>query len=75
MTVKEELIQIIDKMPEENISRVIELIKSNEYLDEALEMENKGKLITKTIEELENYMIYKRFIKIFKIRTNYAKRI
>ncbi|WP_288520449.1 hypothetical protein [uncultured Brachyspira sp.] len=56
MTVKEELIQIIDKIPEENISRVIELIKSNEYLDEALEMENKGKLITKTIEELENYI-------------------
>lgn len=56
MTVKEELIQIIDKMPEENISKVIELIKSNEYLDEALEMENKGKLITKTIEELENYI-------------------
>ena len=56
MTVKEELIQIIDKMPEENISRVIELIKSNEYLDEALEMENKEKLITKTIEELENYI-------------------
>ena len=46
----------IDKMPEENISRVIELIKSNEYLDEALEMENKRKLITKTIEELENYI-------------------
>ena len=66
MTVKEELIQIIDKMPEENISRVIELIKSNEYLDEALEMENKGKLYI---------LIYKRFIKIFKIRTNYAKRI
>lgn len=56
MTVKEELIQIIYKMPEENISRVMELIKSNEYLDEALEMENKGKLITKTIEELENYI-------------------
>ena len=56
MTVKEELIQIIYKMPEENISRVIELIKSNEYLDEALEMENKGKLITKTIKELENYI-------------------
>lgn len=56
MTVKEELIQIIDKMPEENISRVMELIKSNEYLDEALEMENKGKLIIKTIEELENYI-------------------
>lgn len=56
MTVKEELIQIIDKMPEENISRVMELIKSNEYLDEALEMENKGKLITKTIKELENYI-------------------
>lgn len=56
MTVKEELIQIIDKMSEENISRVMELIKSNEYLDEALEMENKGKLITKTIEELENYI-------------------
>ena len=44
------------KFSEENISRVIELIKSNEYLDEALEMENKGKLITKTIEELENYI-------------------
>ena len=58
MTVKEELIQIIDKMPEENISRVIELIKSNEYLDEALEMENKWKLITKTIEELENYIYW-----------------
>lgn len=56
MTAKEELIQIIDKMPEENISRVMKLIKSNEYLDEALEMENKGKLITKTIEELENYI-------------------
>lgn len=56
MTVKEELIQIIDRMPEENISRVMELIKSNEYLDEALEMENKRKLITKTIEELENYI-------------------
>lgn len=56
MTVKEELIQIIDKMPEENISKVMELIKSNEYLDEALEMENKGKLITKTIKELENYI-------------------
>ena len=44
MTVKEELIQIIDKMPEENITRVIELIKSNEYLDEAIDMENSGKL-------------------------------
>ena len=55
MTIKEELIQIIDKMPEENITRVIELIKSNEYLDEALEMENSGKLITKTIEELEEF--------------------
>lgn len=59
MTVKEELIQIIDKMPEENISRVMELIKSNEYLDEALEMENKGKLITKTIEELEEFEKWK----------------
>ena len=55
MTIKEELIQIIDKMPEENITRVIELIKSNEYLDEALDMENNGKLITKTIEELEKF--------------------
>ncbi|WP_302367518.1 hypothetical protein [Brachyspira aalborgi] len=55
MTIKEELIQIIDKMPEENITRVIELIKSNEYLDEALDMENSGKLITKTIEELEEF--------------------
>ena len=55
MTIKEELIQIIDKMPEENITRVIELIKSNEYLDEAIDMENNGKLITKTIEELEEF--------------------
>ena len=55
MTIKEELIQIIDKMPEENITRVIELIKANEYLDEALDMENSGKLITKTIEELEEF--------------------
>ena len=55
MTIKEELIQIIDKMSEENITRVIELIKSNEYLDEALDMENNGKLITKTIEELEEF--------------------
>ena len=55
MTIKEELIQIIDKMPEENITRVIELIKSNEYLDEAINMENSGKLITKTIEELEEF--------------------
>ena len=55
MTIKEELIQIIDKMSEENITRVIELIKSNEYLDEAIEMENSGKLITKTIEELEEF--------------------
>ena len=59
MTIKEELIQIIDKMPEENITRVIELIKSNEYLDEALEMENSGKLITKTIEELEEFEKWK----------------
>ena len=55
MTIKEELIQIIDKMSEENITRVIELIKSNEYLDEAIDMENSGKLITKTIEELEEF--------------------
>ncbi|WP_167497317.1 hypothetical protein [Brachyspira aalborgi] len=55
MTIKEELIQIIDKMPEENITRVIELIKASEYLDEALDMENSGKLITKTIEELEEF--------------------
>ena len=59
MTIKEELIQIIDKMPEENITRVIELIKSNEYLDEALDMENNGKLITKTIEELEEFEKWK----------------
>ncbi|WP_199757229.1 hypothetical protein [Brachyspira aalborgi] len=55
MTIKEELIQIIDKMPEENITRVIELIKASEYLDEALDMENSGKLTTKTIEELEEF--------------------
>ena len=62
MTIKEELIQIIDKMPEENITRVIELIKSNEYLDEAIYMENSGKLITKTIEELEEFEKWKLFL-------------
>ena len=59
MTIKEELIQIIDKMPEENITRVIELIKSNEYLDEAIDTESSGKLITKTIEELEEFEKWK----------------
>lgn len=59
MTIKEELIQIIDKMPEENITRVIELIKSNEYLDEAIDMENSGKLITKTTNELEEFEKWK----------------
>ena len=62
MTIKEELIQIIDKMSEENITRVIELIKSNEYLDEAIDMENSGKLITKTIEELEEFEKWKLFL-------------
>ena len=79
MTIKEELIQIIDKMPEENITRVIELIKSNEYLDEALDMENNGKLITKTIEELENYndwfILIAMLYLIFLIRTSNDKRI
>lgn len=65
MTIKEELIEIIDKMPEENINRVIELIKSNQYLDEAIDMENNGKLIIKTIEELENYNYWFIFIKLF----------
>lgn len=65
MTIKEELIEIIDKMPEENINRVIELIKSNKYLDEAIDMENNGKLIIKTIEELENYNYWFIFIKLF----------
>lgn len=65
MTIKEELIEIIDKMPEENINRVIELIKSNQYLDEAIDMENNGKLIIKTIEELENYSYWFIFIKLF----------
>ena len=32
-----------------------DLIKASEYLDEALDMENSGKLITKTIEELEEF--------------------
>ena len=59
MMIKEELIQIIDKMPEENITRVIELIKSNEYLDEAIDMENSGKLITKTTNELEEFEKWK----------------
>ena len=53
MTVKEELINIIDNMPEENLTKIIDMIKEQQYLDEAINMENNGKLIVKTLEELE----------------------
>ena len=53
MTVKEELINIIDNMPEESLTKIIDIIKEQQYLDEAINMENNGKLIVKTLEELE----------------------
>ena len=53
MTVKEELINIIDSMPEESLTKIINMIKEQQYLDEAINMENNGKLIVKTLEELE----------------------
>ena len=53
MTVKEELINIIDNMPEESLTKIINMIKEQQYLDESINMENNGKLIVKTLEELE----------------------
>ena len=53
MTVKEELINIIDNMPEENLAKIIDMIKEQQYLDEAINMEDNGKVIVKTLEELE----------------------
>lgn len=53
MTVKEELINIIDNMPEENLAKIIDIIKEQQYLDEAIDMEDNGKVIVKTLEELE----------------------
>lgn len=53
MTVKEELINIIDNMPEENLAKIIDMIKEQQYLDEAINMEYNGKVIVKTLEELE----------------------
>ena len=53
MTVKEELINIIDSMPEESLTKIIDIIKEQQYLDEAIDMETNGKVIVKTLEELE----------------------
>ena len=53
MTVKEELITIIDNMPEENLAKIIDMIKEQQYLDEAINMEDNGKVIVKTLEERE----------------------
>lgn len=53
MTVKEELINIIDNTPEENLAKIIDIIKEQQYLDEAIDMEDNGKVIVKTLEELE----------------------
>ena len=53
MTFKEELINIIDNMPEENLAKIIDMIKEQQYLDEAINMEDNGKVIVKTLEELE----------------------
>ena len=53
MTVKEELINIIDSMPAESLTKIIDIIKEQQYLDEAIDMETNGKVIVKTLEELE----------------------
>lgn len=42
MTVKEELINIIDRIPEESLTRIIDIIKEQQYLDEAIDMETKS---------------------------------
>ena len=55
MTVKEELINIIDNMQEENLTKIIDMIKEQQYLDEAINMEANGKVIVKTLEELEEF--------------------
>ena len=55
MTVKVELINIIDNMPEENLTKIIDMIKEQQYLDEAINMEANGKVIVKTLEELEEF--------------------
>lgn len=59
MTVKEELINIIDNMPEENLTKIIDMIKEQQYLDEAINMEANGKVIVKTLEELEEFEKWK----------------
>ena len=54
MTVKEELINIIDSMPEESLTKIIDIIKEQQYLDEAIDMETNGKVIEE-LEELEKW--------------------
>ncbi|MEI0485342.1 hypothetical protein R4K89_05245 [Brachyspira intermedia] len=55
MTVKEELIQMIDNMPEEKVNNVLDFIKKEKYLDEAIKLEENGQVYVKTIDELEEF--------------------
>ncbi|EKV57588.1 hypothetical protein [Brachyspira hampsonii] len=52
MTVKEELINIIVSMPEESLTKIIDIIKEQQYLNEDIDMETNGKVIEE-LEELE----------------------
>lgn len=40
-------------MPEESLTKIIDIIKEQQYLDEAIDMETNGKVIVKTLEEFE----------------------
>lgn len=40
-------------MPEESLTKIIDMIKEQQYLDEAIDMENNEKVIVKTLEEFE----------------------
>lgn len=59
MTVKEELINIIVSMPEESLTKIIDIIKEQQYLNEDIDMETNGKVIEE-LEELEKWKYYKK---------------
>ncbi len=55
MTVKEELIQMINYMNDENILETINFIKNKQYLDEALKLEEQGEIVCKTLDQLKEF--------------------
>ncbi|WP_300370544.1 hypothetical protein [Brachyspira sp.] len=40
-------------MPEESLTKIIDMIKEQQYLDEDIDMKNNEKVIVKTLEEFE----------------------